>query len=179
MSQDKSKEFTLRVKIDALTHPLLYDALKDLTGHGRCDRVRLLAQQGLLMEQLGALRESEPSPPPKGRRGRKSKGATTEAEARISPEKDDARSDLAERQTAQSGSVHSRHRADHAQGASGQDGSESIPPAPANQAPRESGNGGQEQSRPAQPPEAQELSMRLMQKAGALSFQSPPGESES
>lgn len=179
MSQEKSKEFTLRVKIDALTHPLLYDALKDLTGHGRCDRVRLLAQQGLLMEQLGALRGSEPSLPTKARRGRQSKGSSTEGLPRVTSQEDHASSDSAERQTAKAGSDHSRPLPEVGRENTGEVGSESRSHPPAIQTPLESGSGGQEQSRPAQPPEAQELSLRLMQKAGALSFKIPPDEGES
>jgi len=53
MAQDDSMALNCRVRIDKKVHPSLYQELESLGRRDRCERLRSLAQQGLLAEALG------------------------------------------------------------------------------------------------------------------------------
>jgi hypothetical protein len=53
MAQEDSMALNCRVRIDKKVHPSLYQELESLGRRDRCERLRSLAQQGLLAEALG------------------------------------------------------------------------------------------------------------------------------
>lgn len=53
MDQEDPKALNCRVRIDKKVHPSLYQDLEILGRKDRCERLRSLAQQGLLAEALG------------------------------------------------------------------------------------------------------------------------------